>query len=657
MNNEHIKEYCKKFIESEKNPQFALFIKGDWGTGKTFFVNKLLKELFYECKKNKKNPYYALFIKDWGRGNICFANEFLQELNEDTNIQESDIVKISLFGVETSDDIDLKIYQAIHPLLSSRNMKIIGAFARTALKLGTNIDFNKDGTNDVSLTLGGFSFGKSKKVNAIQKKLLIVDDFERASMPPWKIFGYFSELITESDTRVIFIGNEEKISEQDEGNREYLQIKEKTIGMEFQIEPDFDEAINQFLSEFNFAEKEELRKNVAEIAEKLNCKNLRIIKQALFNLNFFMDVIDRFEEEDKEKSIIVFLMLFIQKSLNLINKDDDIIKAINVYFNTGLPYKKFLDQKKSFDYIYNNYQKGYVPLFNNWSSIIFEGNYRGDLLKESYKNEKKAIEESQKDSRKAVFKLLDFYAMDKTTFSQTVEKAQKEFKSGNYYHPGVFLHYANIMLMFANWKLIPESVDDIKEDFKQFFTDKEEQIVSEQDWEMLKTSYGGYAYNIEDPDFLQIFKKAESLNNKKILEKTKSDIKNDADLNDVSLFCSNIRHNANNCYYQHPILSYLDMDEFYKKLSEISADNQERIVESFEERYGKTAETDSNGLIEEYRADYENLKKLAEKYREDTKDYQYDPQAFRKHFVANRWAKLVEYFEKNLKNGKLFHDE
>ena len=85
-------------------------------------------------------------------------------------------------------------------------------------------------------------------------------------------------------------------------------------------------------------------------------------------------------------------------------------------------------------------------------------------------------------------------------------------------------------------------------------------------------------------------------------------------------------------------------------MSEISADNQERIVESFEERYGKTAETDSNGLIEEYRADYENLKKLAEKYREDTKDYQYDPQAFRKHFVANRWAKLVEYFEKNLKN-------
>lgn len=627
MSNEHIKKYCENFIESEKSPQFALFIKGDWGTGKTYFINNLI-----------------------------------EQYGQDTEIKKSDIIKISLFGVRTSDDIDLKIYQAIHPFLSSKGMKIAGAVFRSAIKLGTNIELG-DGKNSLNLSADGTlitQFDNNKK-GSISKKLLIVDDFERALMEPCEIFGYFSEIITESDTRVIFVGNEEKIAyKHEEKKAEYLQIKEKTIGMEFQIVPVFNEAINQFVKDLSLAEnstdevRDNLRKIVIEIAETLECKNLRTIRQALFNLNLFMDVIDRFEKEDKETCVVIFLMLFIQKSLNLIKNKDDTKKAINVYFNKGLPYKIYLEQtannKKSFDYNYHNYQKGYIPLLNHWSSIIFEGNYRGDLLKESYKNEKMAIEESQKDSRKAVFKLLDFYAMDKTTFSQTVKKAQKEFKSGNYYHPGVFLHYANIMLMFANWKLIPESVDDIKEDFKQFFTDKEEQIVSEQDWEMLKTSYGGYAYNIEDPDFLQIFKKAESLNNKKILEKTKSDIKNDADLNDVSLFCSNIRHNANNCYYQHPILSYLDMDELYKKLSEISADNQERIVESFEERYGKTAETDSNGLIEEYRADYENLKKLAEKYREDTKDYQYDPQAFRKHFVANRWAKLVEYFEKNLKN-------
>ena len=42
--NEHIKEYCEKFIESPESPHFALFIKGDWGTGKTYFIDKLIEK-------------------------------------------------------------------------------------------------------------------------------------------------------------------------------------------------------------------------------------------------------------------------------------------------------------------------------------------------------------------------------------------------------------------------------------------------------------------------------------------------------------------------------------------------------------------------------------------------------------------------------------
>lgn len=40
--NEHIIEYCKNFIESIDNPQFAVFLKGKWGIGKTYFIDTLL---------------------------------------------------------------------------------------------------------------------------------------------------------------------------------------------------------------------------------------------------------------------------------------------------------------------------------------------------------------------------------------------------------------------------------------------------------------------------------------------------------------------------------------------------------------------------------------------------------------------------------------
>ena len=39
--NEHVYSYCRDFIVSDKSPQFAVFIKGDWGCGKTFFINEL----------------------------------------------------------------------------------------------------------------------------------------------------------------------------------------------------------------------------------------------------------------------------------------------------------------------------------------------------------------------------------------------------------------------------------------------------------------------------------------------------------------------------------------------------------------------------------------------------------------------------------------
>ena len=96
--NEHIRDYCKKFIESQENPHYAVFLNGKWGTGKTYFINKLL-----------------------------------EEYTDDTDVKSNDIIKISLFGVKSTDEIDMKIYQAIHPILSSKAVKLFGAVVKSAI--------------------------------------------------------------------------------------------------------------------------------------------------------------------------------------------------------------------------------------------------------------------------------------------------------------------------------------------------------------------------------------------------------------------------------------------------------------------------------------------------------------------------------------------
>ena len=113
---------------------------------------------------------------------------------------------------------------------------------------------------------------------------------------------------------------------------------------------------------------------------------------------------------------------------------------------------------------------------------------------------------------------------------------------------------------------------------------------------------------------------------------------------DISTFHKNIIHvNGNGKYYGQPILSYIDVEYFYNILKELPVEKQILTVECFEERYNKSYA--SGTPMKEYRDDYQNLKKLAELYKNNDEDFTYDPQAFFKHSVMNKWCELVCYFE------------
>ena len=204
--NKNTENYCKSYIESKTSPNFAIFLKGEWGCGKTHFINKILK------KYDKKNKI----------------------------IKENEIIYISLFGVSNTTEIDNRMYQALHPILSSKKLKYASAFLRTALKIGINFDLNEDGKKDGTVSLGRSNEEKEIKITKFKKKLIVVDDIERSKIEPSLIFGYFSEYITELNTKIIFVGNEEQISNTDEEKEIFHKIKEKIIGIEFTIKPEIE---------------------------------------------------------------------------------------------------------------------------------------------------------------------------------------------------------------------------------------------------------------------------------------------------------------------------------------------------------------------------------------------------------------------------------
>lgn len=624
--NEHIKEYCKKFIESQENPHYAVFLNGKWGTGKTYFINKLL-----------------------------------EEYTDETDVKSKDIIKISLFGVKTTDEIDMKIYQAIHPVLSSKAVKLFGAVVKSAIKLGTTIDLNGDNKDDISLSSDGlFELKSGGKVNSISKKL-IIDDFERAILTPNQIFGYFSEIITESDTRIIFIGNEENIYDKDEEKKnEYLRIKEKTIGVEFELEPDKKNAIDSFLSELSLQEKDSFATKIFKISEVLNCDNLRTIWQALYNLNIFVSLIeDILEENDKEEIFEIFLILYIQKNLEEIHSDDDINSILTGYYKYQKSYKKYTDwlneqQKQKKDtYFFPSYLT-HIPFLDAWNKLIFEGYYNKEWLTRKY-NDELSIRKQQNELKEmpGLFKLINNWrSFSNVEFEPLVKKVFLEFEEGKYVHPGEILLFANYMILFSKWELIPDTVETIISDVNKLLKEKSDLIIPINDWGMLEFGYGGYGFSTDVEEVNTLRKQLKYFNENNVNKHAKKDFITEISNipNNTDEFIKNIIHvNGSYKYYKQPILSFINnIEDFYEQLQKLDISTREKIITALSERYGKTYGNEP--FTKEYIPDYENLKKLRDKFKAAEKPITYNPQLLFEKNIIKELDELVIYFEKHIKS-------
>ena len=620
--NEHIRDYCKKFIESQENPHYAVFLNGKWGTGKTYFINKLL-----------------------------------EEYTDDTEVKSKEIIKISLFGVKSTDEIDMKIYQAVHPILSSKTVKLFGAVIKSAIKLGTSIDLNGDNKDDLSLSSDGiFELKSGEKVSSISKRLIIVDDFERAILSPNQIFGYFSEIITESDTRVIFIGNEDKIfDKKKQKKKEYLRIKEKTIGVEFELEPDKKAAINSFISELSLGEKDFFASKVLDISNIIKCDNLRTIWQALYNLNLFISLMDEtIEDEDKEDIFEIFLLLYIQKNLEIIHSTDDISSVITAYYKYNMSYKEYvgwLEKKQKEQKYFMPAFLEHIPLLDSWNKIIFEGFYNKEWLNEKY-NEELKFKKQQQDSKKIpnLFILINNWRLySNIEFEPLVEKVFTEFQNGNYIHPGEILLFANYMIIFSKWELIPDTVDSIISMVNKLLTEKSDIIVPVDDWGMIEMGYGGYAFSTDINEVTLLRKQLKDFNEENLKKHAGQGFRNEiCDLSKTTdQFIKDIINvNGSHKYFRQPILSFIDIKSFYIQLQKLDISKQEKIITALSERYGKVYGNEP--FMKEYIPDYENLKKLRDLYKENDKPITYNPQLLFGRNIIKELEELIIYFEKHM---------
>ena len=301
--NEIVLQALNDYIQIPK-PNYAVLIKGEWGCGKSFFIKKWIDSI--ELSKKGKGK------------------------DRDDDLIRLKPIYVSLNGLKSTSQIDESLKREISPLLHGKIVQGVGKTIKLLASVAVryNVDINNDKeTEQLVCTIDPKMFLSLDPTKVKGNKLLIFDDIERAGLSIKEILGYINYFVEQVGCHVVMISDDKNIGEQDV----YKSIKEKSIGHEYKIETETDEALNVFIKEIDLKTKtpiESYKSLITSCFQASKVNNLRILKQSLYDYKLFIshlpeDILKAKEFENLRKYMLAnFIVVYAEyKSGNLVMED------------------------------------------------------------------------------------------------------------------------------------------------------------------------------------------------------------------------------------------------------------------------------------------------------------------------------------------------
>ena len=312
---------------------YAVLIDGEWGSGKTYFVNNTLTKIIEKQESDLETSRKVQYISLYG----CKAISDVQEniawsFAEDARKVIQDKNNFGTTGQKVSNNI----------LLSSK--KIGNAILKKFLPNMPLYEIASDWLN-----LGSFIF--------------VFDDLERCDCPINEVFGFFNELVEHENTKVILIANEKELSgiaeiqylelqysltlddriiwptpntssslavrssnsthisldemerrrkllfPTKEANSNYRRIREKLIGVTLKYEPNISLIISEILksSKYDSSIKDMLEKKKEAFSSEMqnrNHKNIRTFQFFLSKVSYLLEKLSDINTDPEYLDII-----------------------------------------------------------------------------------------------------------------------------------------------------------------------------------------------------------------------------------------------------------------------------------------------------------------------------------------------------------------
>lgn len=321
---------------------------------------------------------------EWGSGKTYYIEKDLVPFLKDNKVTS---VVVSLYGLDDISMISKSIYMELRmSTLGGKHSETV----TTGKVIAKNVLKNITGLAGINLGLDDKDLTELYESVNLKDKLLILEDVERSNISVTSLLGYVNGLVERDGVKVLLVANENEILRKTERKMEfdfskisdnkksdntekkvpeevklYLRIKEKTISDTIQFNGDFEQAVEQIIKEFDnyklnmiFQRYQELYKTVSNTVRNICGKNLRTF---IFAIQKTVDVIDKMDSNDYEDDFFECLMFGIICLSSNIKADEFPKWDGNDYLSTKLGSNDMPLMRFAYDYIrWQNFDKSSV---------------------------------------------------------------------------------------------------------------------------------------------------------------------------------------------------------------------------------------------------------------------------------------------------------
>lgn len=249
----------------------AMAIVGEWGLGKTYYVESVIrKRLEEEGKRLVRVSLYGINSANSLYEHIACA--LLQEASVLSDIGKRNDRRGSRRGPSSAERIN-DVISAVSVGVASRAFQSGGMSYQLTSKMLTALLATKD-------------------------VLLVLDDAERksADAEDYEIYGVVNELVENQGTKVLIVARD--LAHVDE------QVREKTIGSTHRYEPDIDDMVRSIFGEYDLNVFGPLHcGTIVESVAFFGCTNARAMKKARPFIAMLFDAADKCASSYAEQNL------------------------------------------------------------------------------------------------------------------------------------------------------------------------------------------------------------------------------------------------------------------------------------------------------------------------------------------------------------------